>query len=193
MEDLEALVENELLPIKEQQMPVTGQSLDWRRAAHGRPGFGGVYVVWWRGTGKDFYRKLHHNELHFSGPKRKLIPHVIRERDLITASNGYLPLYVGKNAADIAKRIGLHLKLRTVRTVRMTGPQSIPARLTTSCQVRDRLDRLFPDESDTRHLVQNLALSYVKLDGPKRFAERFFLEDFAIGRLRTLFNLDSER
>jgi hypothetical protein len=193
MTDVEVLLNEELLPIKEKYLPVKGDRLDWRRATHGRPGFGGVYVVWWRGTGQEFYRLLHEHELRFAGPNGSLIVYLVRKRDLPTASNGYLPLYVGKNAADMAKRIGLHLKLKTARTVTMTGEQTMPARLTTSCQVRDRLDRLFPDMSDTRSLVSNLALSYVKLDGPGHLAERFFLEDFAIGRLRSLFNVDSER
>ncbi|MBN1460434.1 MAG: hypothetical protein JXA57_12935 [Armatimonadetes bacterium] len=193
MTDVEVLLNEKLLPIKEKHLPVKGDRLDWRDATHGRPGFGGVYVLWWRGTGQEFYRLLRNRELRFAGPNGSLIVYDVRECDLPTAPNGYLPLYVGKNAADIAKRIGLHLKLKTARTVTMTGEQTIPARLTTTCQVRDRLDRLFPDMPDTRRLVGNLALSYVKLDGPEHFAERFFLEDLAIGRLRSLVNLDSER
>lgn len=41
--------------------------------------------------------------------------------------------------------------------------------------------------------IENLALSYVRLDGNQNFYERFFLEDLAIGRLRPVFNVDSER
>ncbi len=193
MNDLEVLFEKKLLLIKEQRIPIKDQALDWCQAIHRRPSFGGVYLIWWRGTGADFYKLLPQKKLLFAGPKGSPITHLIKERDLTTAPNGYLPLYVGKNAADIAKRIGLHLKLKTARTVKMVGLQSIPPRLTTSCQVRDRLDRLFPEESDTRYLLANLALSYVKLHGPELFVERFFLEDLAIGRLRPLFNVDSER
>jgi hypothetical protein len=66
--------------------------------------------------------------------------------------------------------------------------------MTTSCQVRDRLDRLFPHYHDTRPLaLENLALSYLRLDGPGAFVERFFLEDLAVGMLRPIFNVDSER
>ncbi len=66
--------------------------------------------------------------------------------------------------------------------------------MTTSCQVRDRLDRLFPLYKDTRTIAHdNLALSYVQLDGPGAFVERFFLEDLAVGELRPIINLDSER
>jgi len=69
------------------------------------------------------------------------------------ASNGLLPLYVGKTAADLAARIGKHLMLKTQRTVRREHTQAFSKRLNTSCQVRDRLDRLFPNVADTRELV----------------------------------------
>jgi len=53
---------------------------------------------------------------------------------------------------------------------------------------------LFPNLEDTRPLVlENLALSYVKLQGRGAFVERFFLEDLAVGLLRPIFNVDSER
>jgi hypothetical protein len=66
--------------------------------------------------------------------------------------------------------------------------------MTTSCQVRDRLDRLFPNVDDTRRIALNkLALSYVKVEGTNSFVERFFLEDLAVGMLRPIFNVDSER
>ena len=57
--------------------------------------------------------------------------------------------------------------------------------------MRDRLDRLFHDEADTRKLVVGeLALSWVEMDCWKK---RFFFEDYAIGYYRPLFNLDCER
>jgi hypothetical protein len=66
--------------------------------------------------------------------------------------------------------------------------------MTTSCQVRDRLDRLFPDLPDTRSLaLDNLALSYARIEGTGAFVERFFLEDLAVGMFRPIFNVDSER
>lgn len=110
------------------------------------------------------------------------------------AENGLLPLYVGKNASNIAKRVGLHLKLKTPRTVEGKEVNAVCKRMTTSCQVRDRLDRLFPNLLDTHPLaLANLALSYVKLQGEGAFVERFFLEDLAVGLLMPIFNVDSER
>ena len=185
---------SDLLIIKEQLLPHKDIALDWRHAASGRPSFGGVYVFWWRGGAHDFYNSLQNKSLHFHGPNSIALELKITLDSLKDAENGLLPLYVGKNAADIAKRIGLHLKLKTPRTVEANAVNGICERMTTSCQVRDRLDRLFPNYQDTRTLaLNNLALSYVRLDGPVSFVERFFLEDLAVGILRPIFNVDSER
>lgn len=118
----------------------------------------------------------------------------IEKKDLITSENGFLPLYVGKNSSSIAWRLGLHLKLKTPRTVPPDALGGVCKRMTTSCQVRDRIDRLFPNFKDTRPLVlEKLALSYSRIEGDASFVTRFFVEDLAIGTLKTVFNVDSER
>jgi len=185
---------SDLLTIKESPLPHSGTALDWTRATSGRPSFGGVYVFWWRGAVEQFSQSLQNRFLHFHGPKGIALKWNIRRDSLCVAENGLLPLYVGKNASDIAKRVGLHLKLKTPRTVPGKAVDGVCKRMTTSCQVRDRLDRLFPKLQDTRLLaLDNLALSYVQLQGDGAFVERFFLEDLAVGLLRPIFNVDSER
>jgi hypothetical protein len=189
-----SLVFGDLLTIKESPMPHRGTALNWSQAAHGRPEFGGVYVLWWRDSAEQFFSALQNRWLHFLGPHGVALAWEVKLEHLHTAENGLLPLYVGKNASHLGKRIGQHLKLKTPRTVPSAAASGICARMTTSCQVRDRLDRLFPNVSDTRPLaLDNLALSYVRVDGADGFVERFFLEDLAIGLLRPVFNVDSER
>ena len=184
----------ELLNIRESPLPYRDTALDWGRATSGRPSFGGVYVFWWRGAAEQFFQSLQNRSLHFRGPNGVALEWGITLDSLHVAKNGLLPLYVGKNASDIAKRVGLHLKLKTSRTVPGNAINGVCERMTTSCQVPDRLDRLFPNLEDTRPLVlENLALSYVKLQGRGAFVERFFLEDLAVGLLRPIFNVDSER
>jgi hypothetical protein len=183
-----------LLIIKENVLPHKGNRLDWKQATYGRPDFGGVYVIWWKGTGQNFYESLQNRVLHFHGPGGKPLKWEIEEKDLCTAENGFLPLYVGKNSSNIARRLGLHLKLKTARTVPKEAVNGICARMTTSCQVRDRIDRLFPNLVDTRPLVlMNLALSHCRIEGDGSFVKRFSLEDFVVGVLKTVFNVDSER
>lgn len=184
-----------LMSIKEHKLPHRGYALDWSKAKSGRPGFGGVYVFWWRGGPRRFYRMLQNHTLHFSGPGRKPLQWRVTPACLKAAENGELPLYVGRNSGDIASRVGLHLKLGTSRTVLASAANRPSQRMTSSCQVRDRLDRLFPEVDDTRELaLGNLMLSYARLDAkPGSFAERFFLEHEAIAAFRPIFNIDSER
>ncbi|OGQ78952.1 MAG: hypothetical protein A3F90_08970 [Deltaproteobacteria bacterium RIFCSPLOWO2_12_FULL_60_19] len=185
---------SDLLKIKESPLPHRDTALDWNRATHGRPSFGGVYVFWWRGAAEEFFQSLQNRHLHFHGPSGVALDWEITLDSLQVAENGLLPLYVGKNASDIGKRIGLHLKLKTPRTVSANAVNGVCKRMTTSCQMRDRLDRLFPNLPDTRPFaLDNLALSYVQLQGEGAFVERFFLEDRAVGVLRPIFNVDSER
>jgi hypothetical protein len=65
---------------------------------------------------------------------------------------------------------------------------------TTSCQLRAGIEHLFPSAKDTRTIVlQNVGLSYVILGGDDNAANRFYLEDLAIGLMRPPLNVDIER
>ncbi|MCK4644818.1 MAG: hypothetical protein KAU46_01065 [Candidatus Aminicenantes bacterium] len=184
----------ELLKIKEEPIPQSNNALNWKLSKNGRPSFGGVYVFWWRGTLDQFLSTIQNPEFHFRGPGGVQLTLKIDKGHLNIAPNDRLPLYVGKNASDFAKRIGLNLKLGTARTVDRALVNGIAKRMTTSCQVRDRLDRLFPNYEDTRTIAtENLAISYKQIDGKDNFVERFYLEDLAIGILKPIFNVDSER
>ncbi len=65
---------------------------------------------------------------------------------------------------------------------------------TTSCQLRDGVEHLFPREADSRSLIlENVGLSYVELDGDRQAPNRFYLEDMALGLMRPPLNVDIER
>ena len=183
-----------LLDLKEEGIPAAISKLDWKLSSYGEPAFGGVYVFWWRHSRNNFINYIENNKLHYQGPNRQQLSLLINERSLKIAKNGRLPLYVGKASKSIARRIGQHLMLRTPRVVNAEDVHGIIQRRNPSCQVRDRIDRLFPHTEDMRQLVKsNLSLSYLKVVGDKSFARRFYLEDLAIGTLQPIFNVDSER
>jgi len=53
---------------------------------------------------------------------------------------------------------------------------------------------MFPSETDTRTLIlDNVGLSFVELDGDDHAANRFYLEDLAVGLMRPPLNVDIER
>jgi hypothetical protein len=105
-----------------------------------------------------------------------------------------LPLYVGKNANNISKRAGQHLTLSRIRLLPLGTGAAKQARPTTSCQLRAGVEHLFPAETDTRSLIlDNIGLSFVVLDGDDHAANRFYLEDLAIGLMRPPLNVDIER
>src|SRR5262249_22140934 len=105
-----------------------------------------------------------------------------------------IPLYAGKTADSIAKRVGLHLRLSQGRILPLGGGAKKARRPTTSCQLRAGLDNLFAHEAASRALtLDNLGLPFVELDGDPHAANRFYLEDLAIGMMRPPFNVDVER
>ncbi len=153
------------------------------------PKMGGVYAFWWTGN----HSKLHERNkvLEISGPAKKCIRLEIDDEWLGIDTGLPVPLYVGKTASGIQKRIGLHLMLGKIKL----GTDGFSRfRPTTSCQLRSGIDHLFPHVSDTRELMlRNVGLSFVRLDGDHEAANRFYLEDMAIGLMRPPFNVDVER
>ena len=97
---------DELLKIKEEKLPHRRFALDWSRSVNGRPTFGGVYAFWWRGSVQEFISSIQNPNLHFHGPGGKQLTLRIDMSCLRIAQNGRLPLYVGRNATDIAGSLG---------------------------------------------------------------------------------------
>jgi hypothetical protein len=153
---------------------------------------GGVYAFWWTGPLEMLHTR--NWDLHVPGPGGRLVELQIDDEWLGLGAGCPIPLYVGKNADSIAKRVGQHLRLSQVRMLPTgCGPtkKELP---TTSCQLRAGIEHFFPDEEDTRTLMlENVGLSYVILDGDGFAANRFYLEDLAIGLMRPPINVDVER
>jgi hypothetical protein len=106
-----------------------------------------------------------------------------------------IPLYVGKTAYNLSKRVGQHLKLGSDgRILKHTGSAKKQKAPTTSCQLRAGIEHLFPLRENTRTLIlENVGLSYVALNGDDHAANRFYLEDMAIGLMRPALNVDIEK
>lgn len=171
---------------------VTGprQALARRRL----PDQGGVYAFWWTG-GLDRFRSTDFNgDLDLHGPGGRRVRIRIDEEWLGLETGLPIPLYVGKNANHMGKRIGQHLRLKEERMMPLGRQAAKRQRPTTSCQLRAGVEHMFPEEKDTRSLIlTNVGLSFVVLDGDEQAANRFFLEDLAIGLMRPPLNIDIER
>ena len=159
------------------------------------PNKGGIYVFWWTGD-KSILREVNVNrKLLFKGPNQRKVNITMTDEWIFhRGENEYIPLYVGKTADSISKRIGLHLQLKTMRILENGENAITQKRKTTSNQVRDRIDRMFLFEKDTRSLMlNNIGLSYIVLHGDDESVNRFYLEDRLIGDLFPIFNVDIER
>ena len=158
------------------------------------PQKGGVYAFWWTGadsllTSPECNRRI---ELHGPGGRPVLLH--LDDEWLGLATGLPIPLYVGKNADSIAKRIGQHLRLNDDRITATFDGHRKQERPTTSCQARAGIEHLFPRMENTRDLIlDNVGLSWVVLDGDDHAANRFYLEDLAIGLMRPILNIDVER
>jgi hypothetical protein len=157
------------------------------------PHQGGIYAFWW--TGERAMLKERDRLLALHGPGGRIVTIEIDDEWLGLDTDLPVPLYVGKTAGSLAKRVGQHLRLGSGD--RMLPPGEDAAKQphpTTSCQLRAGVEHLFSQEKDTRTLIlENVGLSYVLLDGDGHAANRFYLEDLAIGLMRPPLNVDIER
>ena len=158
------------------------------------PHEGGVYAFWWTGSRHMLKSESCNRRLELHGPGGRPVQIEMDDEWLGLATGLPIPLYVGKNASSITKRIGQHLRLSYERMLPLNGGTGKQTRPTTSCQLRAGIEHLFPRERDTKTLIlENVGLSYVVLDGDAHAANRFYLEDLAIGLMRPPFNVDVER
>jgi hypothetical protein len=164
-----------------------------RIASGALPHDGGVYAFWWTGPIENL-RDNANRSIILRGPNKRPVRLEFDDEWLGLSTGLPVPLYVGKTADDLARRVGLHLKLKEPRILDLGGSTQKQKRPTTSCQLRAGIDHTFPTERDTRALIlDHVGLSYVVLDGDKHAAHRFYLEDLAIGMMHPPFNVDIER
>jgi hypothetical protein len=158
------------------------------------PNKGGVYAFWWTGPADILMSKDCNRLLDLPGPGGRRILLKLDDEWLGLSTNLPLPLYIGKNASNISKRVGQHLCLAAQRLLPLGNGAAKQRPPTTSCQLRAGVEHLFPREADTRALVlKNVGLSFVALHGDDHAANRFYLEDLAVGLMRPPLNVDIER
>lgn len=159
------------------------------------PKKGGIYAFWWTGSTDILRSRRFNRHINLHGPGGRSVELLIDNEWLGLAANLPIPLYVGKNAQDISSRIRQHLLLRTSKRIL---PATIGATRhkapTTTCQLRAGIEHLFLRvKNPIEFITSNVGLSYVILDGDKNAANRFYLEDLAVGLMRPPINVDVER
>ena len=182
----------ELCRIKHTQLAEVVSNNHESLKANVLPKESGIYAFWWTGSSERLRQRNKHIVL--KGPGERPVELIFDEEWLGTEAGYPVPLYVGKTTSGINRRIGQHLMLKAKRILPL-GENSQKAKApTTSCQLRAGVEHFFQTEEDTRTLLlENIGLSYVLLDGDEHAANRFYLEDLAIGLMRPPLNVDIER
>ncbi|MEW9109009.1 MAG: hypothetical protein AB2374_06635 [Cytobacillus gottheilii] len=103
--------------------------------------------------------------------------------DWLERYKGHIPLYVGKNTDCLLKRFTLHLQINHEQYKGKT----------TSNQLRRGIKTLFPNSHTTDLIVNHIGYTVINLHGYENAVNRFYLEDYLIGKLLPLFNIDIER
>ena len=184
----------ELCRIKSQRLRDLIQAQTYRLRTDALPASGGVYCFWWTGSRQKLRDKTCNREIELVGPGGRAVSLSFDDEWLGLGTDLPVPLYVGKTADSLLNRVKQHLLLDRPRITVCFEGQKKQARPTTSCQARAGVEHLFPGVSDTRDLVlDELGLSYIGLDGDQHAANRFYLEDLAIGLMRPALNIDIER
>ncbi|WP_145949603.1 hypothetical protein [Paenibacillus sp. Y412MC10] len=195
------MVLNELT--KKRERKVYGEPIKTLKRTHVNPSTTkpGVYAFWWTGDRSLLLKeKGFHPELRFKNSKGELVPMNVYDfwnsMEINIEAKEPVPLYIGK-AGNIYSRYKQHLMLKTPRLL----PNGIEAikqyekfngkKYNTSVQLRDRIDRVFPEVKDTLGLIlNNVGYSYVEVEDTYKRAS---LEYMAIGYYASVFNTDIER
>ena len=157
------------------------------------PLYGGVYAFWWTGDMRLLGSPDCNRKLTLVGPGGRRVTLEIDDEWLGLSTHLPVPLYVGKTAHNINKRVGQHLMLSKERILPLGAGARKAKHPTTSCQLRAGIEHFFRSARETRSIVlENVGLSYVALDGDDNAANRFYLEDMAIGLMRPPLNVDIE-
>ena len=168
---------------------------DFSLVPNALPSQGGVYAFWWVGGSEALRSPEFNRQVHLHGPNGRTVRLRVDDEWLGLEADLPIPLYIGKTADSLSKRVGKHLLLGTPTRVipRELGPQRHKAP-TTSCQLRAGVEHHFLElETPIPFILDNVALSYVILDGDDAAANRFYLEDLSIGLMRPPINIDVER
>jgi hypothetical protein len=153
-----------------------------------------VYCFWWTGSVDLLKPPVCNRHIELHGPGGRAVTLHLDDEWLGLRAGLPIPMYVGKNADSIAKRVRQHLMLKDDRITPMFEGYRKQKRPTTSCQARAGIEHLFPREVNTRNLVlDNLGLSWVELHGDEHAASRFYLEDLAVGLMLPILNIDVVR
>jgi hypothetical protein len=182
IEDLTKLQINSLKEICPNQISINSKEL---------PEEGGIYAFWWVGDKKYFYETINRKLIISTIKKRKLEIEISDE--WLDSFDNHICLYVGKTSS-IAGRIGKHLMLSEARHYNCGEEIFNQPKKTTSGQLRRGMEELFFEEKDVRKLMlESIGLSYLTLKGDENAANRFYLEDRAIGQFFPIINIDVER
>ena len=122
------------------------------------PHRGGVYAFWWTGS-IDMLRDDAARSIALHGPGGKKVYLKFDDEWLGLSTGLPVPLYVGKTAASIAKRIGQHLRLKDERMLSVGQSLKKKKHPTTSCQLRGGIDHIFPNTRFGRRLQEGRAKS----------------------------------
>jgi len=171
-------------------LPFVETKTGWGLEASQLPEEAGTYCLWWRGGNEqwqqqeEFPLKLIRRE-----NQRAIVKECSLPMSLVDVDHHFpVPLFLSKSRS-MAPRIKRQLMLDTARIPNvLLGVRGIETQVS---HFRLVFDQFFPEVDNPAELiVDNLAYSYVKLEGSDNAFWRFFFTAYAIGVMRPLCNID---
>lgn len=154
---------------------------------------GGIYIFWWTGDIKYFINYAMKCDYNLKGKQSlKELIKVEFSKDWIEKSTvlDKICLYIGKST-DIKGRISKHLKLQTIN-IWGDCKKNEGFKPNSESQLRIGIERVF-EISLIESLINNISVTVIDLSGYKNGVNRFYLENYLIGKYIPLFNIDIER
>ena len=146
---------------------------------------GGIYAFWWIGEKNELTEALISCDYKLKGKQseKELIPVKFTKEWINIASieTTEICLCIGKST-DITGRISKHIKLGTENIwEKINIAKNSGVKPNTESQLRIGLERVF-NKSILNGLINNIGVSWIILDEYKNGINRFYLEDYFIGK-----------
>ncbi len=151
------------------------------------PDKAGVYAFWWTGNRQELLES--NRNIVLKGPGGN--PVNVDFEDWWPENIPYPCLYVGKSTS-IKKRFPKHMNRgseKRLYTIPETNEKQKP--ITSSGQLRYGIEHIFKNENNPLEIIyQKVGFSY---NTNLTVVDRFYKENYLIGKWRPWFNIDSER
>jgi len=155
---------------------------------------GGIYFFWWYGKKEKLIFSIKNCIYNLKGKRSLNQPVQIKFTDKWLESstiNDKICLYIGKST-NIRGRITKHIRPKTI-DIWNNSEKTSGLKPNSESQLRIGIERIFNENIFNDDIINNIYISWIEINDYENSLNRFYLENYFIGKYFPLLNIDIER